>query len=115
MKYFLLITLLIYSANTQAQTRKEFIGCWTMPGLKDENLSLDSEGSFFFNDYQEYTRSFEPVFGSWKLKGNVVVLTYDEQKEIRFKIKVTAGGAWMLVKPGRVRLVKARPEDCEKQ
>jgi hypothetical protein len=115
MKYLLSFAVVIWSMGAKAQTRKDFIGCWTMPGLIAENLSLDSEGNFFFNDYHEYTRSFEPLFGTWKLKGNVLILMYDEQKQIRFKIQVTAGGVWMLVKPGRVRLVKAKPEDCEKQ
>lgn len=113
MKHLLFATLLICSAATQAQTRNHVIGCWTMPGVKDEHLSLDSEGNFFFNDYQEYTRSFEPLFGTWKLNGPVLILTYGEQKQIRFKVQRTEDGAWMLVKPGRVRLFKGAPEDCE--
>jgi hypothetical protein len=115
MKYLLFLVLFIWSIAAKAQTSKELIGCWTMPAMKDENLSLDSDGNFFFNDYQEYTRSIEPVFGTWKLKGGNLILTYGEQKQIRFKVKWTEAGVWMLYRPGKLQLFKAATEDCEKQ
>lgn len=113
MKHLFFFALLTLPIAIYAQTRKEMIGCWTMSGMKNENLSLDSEGNFFFNDYQEYTRSFEPIYGTWKLRGNTLILSYDEQKQIKFKIKQTEDGAWMLARSGKVRLFKAKPEDCE--
>lgn len=115
MRQLLSVSLCLWCISSQAQTRKDLIGCWSMPGLKAENLSLDSAGGFYFNNYQEYTRSFEPLFGSWKLKGAYLVLQYDEQKQLRFKVHQTPTGDWMLAKSDQVRLFKAKLEDCEQQ
>jgi hypothetical protein len=40
MKYLLCSALFTFSMAAQAQTRKDIIGCWTIPALREEYLSL---------------------------------------------------------------------------
>ncbi len=114
MKHLLLSLILNCCATAAgAQAAKDISGCWTMSGLKAEYLSLDTEGNFYFNHYREISRSFEPFFGTWKLKGAQLVLSYGDRQQMRFKVvRADDDRAWMLYQPGRVQLFKAPAGDC---
>lgn len=111
MKRFLLAAIFAFPLAGGAQTREQSIGCWVMSSKPGENLQLNRDGNFTFNDYNTNTKSFETMYGTWKQNLNKLTLMYDDRPQQVFTIR-KSGSAWTLTKAGGFLFTKATPADC---
>ena len=115
MKTALITALLACSTIVSAQTKEQAIGCWKMPSRAGENLQLNRDGSFSFNDYNTMTKATENLYGTWKMGGATVTLMYDDRPQQRFTLTKDKAGKWLLTKAGGFRFVKGTPAECGAQ
>lgn len=115
MKALLLGAAVCYVFSAAAQTKETVIGCWKMPARAGENLRLNRDGSFSFNDYNMMTKATENLYGTWKYEKSTVTLMYDDRPQQRFRLKKDKAGKWMLTKAGGFVFVKGIPADCAAQ
>ena len=113
MKQFVLGCLLLGSLSASAQKMEQVIGCWVMPNLAGENLQLNRDGNFNFNDYNTLTKSTENLYGTWKKSGNKVTLMYDDRPQQNFTLLRNKKGEWILRKVGGFQFRKATPAGCQ--
>jgi len=114
MKRFLLMGLLALPLAAGAQTKEQTIGCWVMASKPGENLQLNRDGSFTFNDYNNSTKAFENMYGTWKQNVNKVTLMYDDRPQQVFTLAKGKSG-WIMKKVGGFQFTKATPADCSAQ
>ena len=116
MKNILLAAALaIASLSATAQTKEGAIGCWKMPSRAGENLQLNRDGSFSFNDYNTMTKATENLYGTWKMSGTTVTLMYEDRPQQRFALKKDKSGKMLLTKAGGFQFVKGTPAECTAQ
>ncbi len=115
MRFFLITLLFINTIAATAQTKEGAIGCWKMTARAGENLQLNRDGSFSFNDYNTMTKATENLYGTWKFEKSTVTLMYDDRPQQRFTMKKDKSGKWMLTKAGGFQFVKGIPADCGAQ
>lgn len=112
MKYLLLLTLIFASLSVKGQSRETALGCWKMPARAGENLQLNRDGSFSFNDYNTMTKATERLYGTWKQEKLEITLMYDDRPQQRFYLFKDKKGKWRLRKAGGFQFVKATPAEC---
>ncbi len=114
-KLITILTIAAASFSASGQNKESIIGCWKVSARAGENLQLNRNGSFSFNDYNAMTKAAENLYGTWRLQKSTVTLMYDDRPQQRFTMKKDKAGKWMLTKAGGFRFVKGIPADCSAQ
>lgn len=111
--------MLLLPVRASSQNLLDAIGCWNMLHSMDitksgVSLQLYRNGNFTFKDYNDMSRDYELLRGSWELRGpNIVLKVKDRPLQETFTMRRDErAGRWLLVKAGGFELQKEDPEDC---
>ena len=88
------------------------IGFWFMPHVGVINITFYEDETFVFNDYNLKTKEDETFRGTYKLKGDKLILKYNDRPQQIFKYaKGDAIGNYYITKGDYYYFVKGEVDD----